>query len=73
MRILFSICFLLLSVTGISQRYVSKSFTDSLEALEKSHIGQKFSNFSVKDINGKKISVSDLNGKITLINFWFEA
>jgi cytochrome c biogenesis protein CcmG/thiol:disulfide interchange protein DsbE len=34
-------------------------------------IGQKLSDFSFKDINGKNISLPELKGKPMVINFWF--
>ena len=36
-------------------------------------IGQPFSSFSLTSIDGKKISTQHLIGKVTFINFWFDA
>ena len=36
-------------------------------------IGKSFGDFSTLDIKGTSISQDDLQGKITLVNFWFEA
>jgi peroxiredoxin len=36
-------------------------------------IGQPFSSFSITSIDGKKISSQHLIGKVTFINFWFDA
>jgi thiol-disulfide isomerase/thioredoxin len=33
--------------------------------------GEKISSFSAKDINGNKIKLKDLAGKIVVLNFWF--
>ncbi|MGZ3763627.1 MAG: TlpA family protein disulfide reductase [Mucilaginibacter sp.] len=33
--------------------------------------GEKISSFSATDINGNKIKIKDLQGKIVVINFWF--
>jgi len=33
--------------------------------------GEKISSFSANDINGKKIKLKDLKGKIVVLNFWF--
>lgn len=33
-------------------------------------VGKLAPAFSLKDINGKKVSVSDLRGKVVLLNFW---
>jgi len=37
----------------------------------KDKLGEEFPAFSVTDINGKKYSKKDLNGKVVVINFWF--
>lgn len=37
------------------------------------YIGKKLPEMILTDINGKKISINKLNGKPTLINFWFTA
>lgn len=33
-------------------------------------IGEKLPNFTLKDLNGKEVSLRELEGKIVLINFW---
>ena len=36
-------------------------------------IGTKASNFSLEDIKGKKYTLSELSGKVVVLNFWFIA
>jgi peroxiredoxin len=36
-------------------------------------LGQSFGSFSGTSIDGKKITSQDLSGKITFVNFWFDA
>ena len=61
-----------ISIACKSQIYVSKSYSDSLDALRKANIGKQFPDFKVTGFDGNNFSNSDLKGKITLINFWFE-
>lgn len=72
--ILIFVCHLCcLSTLGFGQQYVSKNYVDSMNIVEKGHIKKEFPHFKIKDITGKYFSDSDLMGKITLINFWFES
>lgn len=41
------------------------------EELPKPKVGEQIPDFECTDINGKKISLADLKGKIIVINFWF--
>ena len=72
MKSLLVTCFVFISIECKSQIYVSKSYRDSLNAIRKANIGKQFPDFKVTDIDGNNFSNSDLEGKITLINFWFE-
>ncbi len=51
------LCFLSCSSTAYPQEVRSVSFSTAPE-------------FSLRDINGKKVSLSDYKGKVVLINFW---
>lgn len=73
MRKIFFGCFLLISMACKSQQYVLKDFSDSMRNVDKGHIGKSFPDFNVTDMDGKYFSDSLLNGKITLINFWFKS
>ena len=49
-----------------------KRIIDRLESLEKVEVGKKFSDFTLKDPEGKEVSLSDYagQGKYVLIDFW---
>ena len=73
MRSLFISILLFCSLISKSQVLVSKGFEDSLHPKEQSYIGTLFKSFDEKDIIGKYFTNKDFKGKITLVNFWFEA
>jgi len=43
-----------------------------IDSIEKSTLGKDFSEFKTVALNGDVISEKNLNGKVTLVNFWFE-
>lgn len=47
-----------------------KYFADQIEQLSNGSPGSKAKNFTSIDINGKKLSLSDYNGKYVLLDFW---
>jgi len=66
---IFIFCFFI----SKSQIFISRAAEDSMHKAEESNIGKSFESFTGKDVNGKTFSNNDLNGKITLVNFWFES
>ncbi|MBN8838201.1 MAG: TlpA family protein disulfide reductase [Sphingobacteriia bacterium] len=59
-----------------------KRIADSLKSIRAEHApkpveskffktGDKLTQFSERDINGKKISIKELQGKVVVLNFWF--
>jgi peroxiredoxin len=73
MKALFISMLLFCSLISESQVIVSKDFEDSLHIREQANIGKSFKSFNKKDVTGKYFTDKDLKGKITLVNFWFEA
>ena len=47
-----------------------KKFRESLEKFKQSKIGSTAPAFSLKDLNNKEITLSELNDKFVLIDFW---
>jgi cytochrome oxidase Cu insertion factor (SCO1/SenC/PrrC family) len=73
MKSFFISTLLFCSLISESQVVVSKGFEDSLHMKEQGYIGRLFKSFNEKDITGKYFRNKDFKGKITLVNFWFEA
>ncbi|MEO6838804.1 MAG: TlpA disulfide reductase family protein [Ginsengibacter sp.] len=73
MKFLLILLFLSQSFPAECQIFVSKKYEDSVNNSEKNHIGEAFRSFNVEDINARHFTNEELNGKITLINFWFES
>jgi peroxiredoxin len=42
-----------------------------LNELQETSLGNKFMDFSLPDVNGKMVSLSDFKGKTVVIDFWF--
>ena len=45
-------------------------FTHSSQAVSPARIGSSLSQFSLKDINGKEVNLSDYRGSLVLVNAW---
>jgi cytochrome oxidase Cu insertion factor (SCO1/SenC/PrrC family) len=73
MKSLFISSLLFCSLISESQVLISRGFEDSLHTKEQSYIGTLFKSFNEKDVTGKYFTNKDFKGKITLVNFWFEA
>jgi peroxiredoxin len=48
-------------------------FPEKNEAILQGLVGCKAPNFNVRTINGEALTLSELKGKVVVINFWFEA
>lgn len=48
-------------------------FPERNEAILQGLVGCKVPNFNVRTINGESVTLSELKGKVVVINFWFEA
>lgn len=57
---------LLLSVIGIIFSLANFTRDDNKEL----RVGQLAPNFTLKELDGKQLSLSDLKGKVVLLNFW---
>jgi cytochrome c biogenesis protein CcmG/thiol:disulfide interchange protein DsbE len=67
MKRLITIILLFLSIQLYAQ---PKTNWDSLQT---SHVGKPYLQFEATTLDGKKINNESLKGKITWLNFWFEA
>jgi cytochrome oxidase Cu insertion factor (SCO1/SenC/PrrC family) len=75
MKLFFSILIPLhlISTAALSQSNdLTKKYFDSLSKSRHALIGNSFDSFQSNDINGIAYSNKSLEGKITLINFWFK-
>ncbi|WP_158447799.1 peroxiredoxin family protein [Aquimarina longa] len=54
----------------IKESDYGKEISHYLSLPKKPEIGEKFVDFSLKNIEGKEIKLSDINAKYTLIEFW---
>lgn len=52
---------------------ILKSFLEERDSILNSRIGTPFINFDLTDLTGNQITEKQLQGKVTLINFWFSA
>lgn len=50
---------------------IKQHFASLLSELRTCMIGKKMPNFKVTTLNGEVLTLSDLQGKIVLVNFWF--
>lgn len=49
----------------------SRQHVSAQEAIESyTKVGEKMPSFTITDTGGKRISIDDLKGKVTLVNFW---
>lgn len=65
-RFVFRSVILLILVGALAFTLYQNFFTET----EQVEIGKKAPDFLVTDMNGSKISLSDLQGKGVLLNFW---
>ena len=54
----------------VQQTYYGKKIKELKEQLQNTSLGSIAPDFSLNDINGKTVKLSDFRGKITLIDFW---
>jgi peroxiredoxin len=78
MKFLIAFFLLFFSTTGFTQNVIdpnisTKEWLDSFEVNMKKVIGKEMNHFSVISDNGEKYTNNSLKGKVTLVNFWFEA
>src|SRR5688572_27232831 len=52
---------------------LDKVFGVRLDKLRECFIGLKFPDFSLTSIDGKQFQLSELKGKVIMLNFWFIA
>ena len=64
--------FLSLAAIGLSgcNQHPASSSLQKQNAIAAGEIGSHLPDFSVKDLQGRKISSADLQGKVALIDFW---
>lgn len=58
-------------LTNIPADSLDKVFGERLSKLRECFIGLKFPDFSLTSIEGKRYQLSDLKGKVIMLNFWF--
>ena len=71
MKILVLCIGLFYSIT-ISAQINFEYYYHKSDSLVQLHVGEQFPAFSAKALNGKIISDKDLQGKVTIFNFWFQ-
>jgi len=49
---------------------LSNSIVEELANLNKNKVGNPASNFTLKDLNGNNVSLSDFRGKVVFMDFW---
>jgi Peroxiredoxin len=49
---------------------ITEAVTEELQKIKILEIGDKAPNFTVQLVNGESVTMSDLNDKIVLLNFW---
>ncbi len=55
---------------NVQQTYYGKKIDEIKKQLQNTSIGSKAPDFTLNDVNGKTVKLSDFKGKITLIDFW---
>lgn len=50
-----------------------KEYNEYLEQKRRIMIGKPIKNFTVQTVNGKQYDLSNMEGKVVILNFWFEA
>jgi peroxiredoxin len=72
MKKIFSIALLFFQFTVLAQEGITISAADSAKIYDgyKLEIGNVAADFTVKLIDGKQVKLSDLKGKVVLLNFW---
>ena len=76
MKIVFNLLFILIVVTARAQTSRDSGVSDFFETYQKrldSMPGRKFEAFDAYSTAGIRYTTDSLQGKLTLINFWFEA
>src|SRR5690349_14086340 len=63
---------IIVAVAGLAgcDRYFARSATNDHPAAAPGKIGSRLPDFSVTDLDGKRLSSADLRGKVVVIDFW---